>query len=81
MSPSLQIASQSVAPRAHRTSAPRPTRAKIRGRKLTPPGLLRRGGARELDVLDAERIERLGDGNLGLGVEEGVGELLALCVP
>ena len=32
----------------------------------------------ELDVVDAEIVQSLGDANLGLGVEEGVGELLAL---
>lgn len=37
------------------------------------------GGRGELDVLDAKRIQRLGDRDLGLGVEESVGELLALC--
>lgn len=42
-------------------------------------GLLRRRGRRELDVLDAKVAQRLGNLHLGLGVEEGVGELLALC--
>ena len=42
--------------------------------------LLARGGRRELDVLDAERVERLGYCDLGLGVEESVSELLALCL-
>ena len=49
------------------------------GEARTPPRLLGRRGARELDVLDAERVERLGDRDLGLGVEERVRELLALC--
>jgi len=40
--------------------------------------LLAGGGRGELDVVDAEGIEGLGDLDLGLGVEEGVGELLAL---
>ena len=44
----------------------------------TPAGLLRGGGARELDVLYTERIESLGNGDFGLGVKERVGELLAL---
>ena len=48
------------------------------GEARTPPRLLGRRGARELDVLDAERVERLGDRDLGLGVEERVRELLAL---
>src|SRR3569833_616674 len=40
--------------------------------------LLRGGGGRELDVVDTEIIESLGDLDLGLGIEEGVGKLLAL---
>lgn len=40
--------------------------------------LLRRDGRCKLDVFDTERIERLGDRDLGLGVEERVRELLAL---
>ena len=40
--------------------------------------LLGRGGRGELDVLDTERIERLGDGDLGLGIEKRVRELLSL---
>jgi len=42
--------------------------------------LLRCGGRSKLDVLDAECIERLRDGDFGLCVEECVCELLALCV-
>ena len=34
------------------------------------------GRRRELDVLDTERIKSFGDGDLGLGVKESVGELL-----
>lgn len=34
--------------------------------------------ARQLDAVDAESVELLGDLDLGLGVEVGVGELLAL---
>lgn len=41
--------------------------------------LLRGGGGSEFDVLHAKRIERLGDGDFGLGVKESVGELLSLC--
>lgn len=41
-------------------------------------GLLGRGRGGELDVVDAKVIEGLGNLNLGLGVEEGIGELLAL---
>lgn len=41
-------------------------------------GRLGRGRGRELDVLDAERVEGLGDGDFGLGVKECVCELLAL---
>ena len=42
------------------------------------PRLLRGGRRGELDVVDAELVQRLGNLDLGLGVEEGVGELLAL---
>ncbi len=41
------------------------------------PRLLRGRGGRELDVLDTESIQRLRDGDLGLGVEEGVRKLFA----
>ena len=41
-------------------------------------GLLTGSGRGEFDVVDAEVVQGLGDANLGLGVEEGVGELLAL---
>ena len=34
---------------------------------------------RELEILHAKLVERFGDGNLGLGVKEGIGELLPLC--
>jgi hypothetical protein len=40
--------------------------------------LLGCGGGRELDVLDTERVERLGNRDLRLGVEERVRELLTL---
>jgi hypothetical protein len=40
--------------------------------------LLTGSGRGELDVVDAKVIEGLGDLDLGSGVEEGVGELLAL---
>jgi hypothetical protein len=40
--------------------------------------LLRGGGRSELDVVDAEVVESLGNLDLGLGIEEGVRELLAL---
>lgn len=40
--------------------------------------LLTGGGRGELDVVDTEFVECLGDLDLGGGVEEGVGELLAL---
>jgi len=40
--------------------------------------LLTGSGRCELDVVDAEIVKGLGDSDLGLGVEEGVGELLAL---
>jgi hypothetical protein len=41
-------------------------------------GLLRGGGGGEFNVLDPEGIEGLGDRDFSLGVEEGVGKLLAL---
>ena len=41
-------------------------------------GLLTRSGRGELDVVNAEIVQSLGDSDLGLSVEEGVGELLAL---
>jgi hypothetical protein len=40
--------------------------------------LLTGSGRGKFDVVDAEIVQSLGDANLGLGVEEGVGELLAL---
>lgn len=40
--------------------------------------LLRGGGGGELDVLYTKSIERFGDGDLCLGVEEGIRELFAL---
>ena len=45
---------------------------------LTCAGLFRCSGRGQLDVLYTEGIESLGDGNLGLAVEESVGELLSL---
>ena len=36
------------------------------------------GGRGKLDVVDTKVVKRPGDLDLGLGVEEGVGELLAL---
>jgi hypothetical protein len=42
-------------------------------------GLLRCSGRGELDILDTECIESLRDGDLGLRIEESIGELLALC--
>ena len=45
---------------------------------LTCAGLFRCSGRGQLDVLHTEGIESLGDGNLGLAVEESVGELLPL---
>jgi hypothetical protein len=36
-------------------------------------------GRGELDVVNTKRIQCLGNGDLGLGVEECIGELLALC--
>jgi hypothetical protein len=41
-------------------------------------GLFRRGGGGEFDVLDAECIEGFGDGDLGLGVKEGICKLFSL---
>ena len=41
--------------------------------------LLTSSGRGELDVVHTKVVEGLGDLDLGLGVEEGVGELLALC--
>jgi hypothetical protein len=41
-------------------------------------GLLRGGGGGEFNVLDPKGIEGLGDRDFSLGVEEGVGKLLAL---
>lgn len=40
--------------------------------------LLRGGGGGKLDVVDAEVVESLGNLDLGLDIEEGVCELLAL---
>lgn len=40
-------------------------------------GLLGGGGGGELDVVDAEVVKGAGDLDLGLGVEEGVGELFS----
>lgn len=39
--------------------------------------LLTGSGRGELDVVNAELVEGLGDSDFGLSVEEGVGELLA----
>lgn len=41
-------------------------------------GLLRCARASELDAVNSELIKGLGDSDLGLGVEVGVGELLTL---
>lgn len=41
-------------------------------------GLLRGSGRGKLNVVDTKVVEGLGNLDLGLGVEEGVGELLAL---
>jgi len=41
-------------------------------------GLLRGAGGSQLDVFYAKGIERLSNGDLGLGVEESIGELLSL---
>ena len=46
--------------------------------KRTLARLFGRCWGRQFDVLDPERIKRLCDGDLGLGVKERVGELLAL---
>jgi len=40
--------------------------------------LLTGSGRGEFDVVDAEIIQSLGNADLGFGVKEGVGELLAL---
>ena len=42
-------------------------------------GLFGRSGRSELDVFHTKGIEGLGDFDFGSGVEEGVGELFALC--
>lgn len=42
------------------------------------PRLLRGSGGGELDVLDTEGVQSLGNRDLGLGVEEGIGKLFAL---
>ena len=42
------------------------------------PRLLRSNGRSELDILNAKGIKSLGNGNLGLGVEESIRELLSL---
>lgn len=42
------------------------------------PRLLGGSGRRQLDVVNAEFVEGLGNADLGLGVEEGIGKLLAL---
>lgn len=42
--------------------------------------LLGSGGRGDLDVLDSKVGKGLGDLHLGLDVEEGIGELLSLCV-
>lgn len=51
--------------------------AELADRLAVAARLLRSSGRGQLDVVDAEVIESLGDLDLGLGVEEGVGELLA----
>ena len=43
------------------------------------PGLFRGRGGCEFDVLDTKGVESLGNCDFGLGVEEGIGKLLALC--
>jgi len=43
-----------------------------------PPRLLRGSGRGQLDVIDAKVVKGLGNLDLGLGVEVGVGELLTL---
>ena len=65
----LAICTTSLAPSIDRNS-------RKDGRTLSR--LLRCRGAGELDVLDTERIKRLRNRNLGLGIEERVRELLAL---
>jgi hypothetical protein len=54
--------------------------AELTDRLAVRARLLGCGGGGEFKVLDAERVERLGDGDLGVGVEECVGKLLALCI-
>jgi hypothetical protein len=44
-----------------------------------PPRLLGSRRRREFQILDAELVEGLGDGDLCLRVKEGIGELLPLC--
>ena len=66
----LAICTTSLAPSVDRNS---------REDGHTLPRLLRCRGAGELDVLDTERIKRLRNRNLGLGIEEGICELLTLC--
>jgi hypothetical protein len=44
-----------------------------------PPRLLGSRWRREFQILDAELVEGLGDGDLCLRVKEGIGELLPLC--
>jgi hypothetical protein len=44
-----------------------------------PSRLLGSCWRRELEILDAEFVEGFGDGNLGLGVKEGIGKLFPLC--
>jgi hypothetical protein len=53
--------------------------AELADRLAIESRLLRGGGRCEFDVLDTKCIECLGNCNLGLGVEEGIGKLLALC--
>jgi S1-C subfamily serine protease len=52
--------------------------AKLADGFAVPARLLGRGRRGQFDVVDAELIEGLGDLDLGLGVEVGVGELFAL---
>jgi hypothetical protein len=42
-------------------------------------GLLGSGGRGEFDILHSESVECSRDGDFGLGIEEGIGELFALC--